>query len=193
MERKADRMPAESIRGRIRRFLETHHQLLGPRVIEIGSRVHDEAAWYIDNRDLALDRWIGLDMQAGAGVNYVHDIERELPPFYPQQGGVSGILCSEVLEHVRRPWLAIPNLFNALAPGGAILITIPFAFHIHAYPHDYFRYTPEGLRGLLEDAGFIKIHIEEVGSVVYTICNHEPKTFQKRAPQQVFAYAFRPA
>src|SRR5687768_14810165 len=173
MKQLAAMMPKESIRGRIRQFLERHAHLLGDNVLEVGSRIHDPSAWYIDNRDLCAPggKWTGIDMQPGEGVDFVADIEcLEKGMFRP--GEFSGVLCSEVLEHVRRPWLAIPEMFRVLRPGGAILVTIPFAFHIHAYPHDYFRYTPECIRLMLEDAGFERVRVETGGEAVYTICNH---------------------
>ncbi len=36
-----------------------------------------------------------------------------------------------------------------LRPDGALLIACPFYFHLHAHPHDYWRFTPEALEFLL--------------------------------------------
>ena len=89
------------MRGRIRKWIETHSDKLGARVLEVGSRQH-EGAWWIDNRDLAKDEWFGIDMQDGPGVDMVADMEDTQFSFRP----FDSVLCSEVLEHVRSPALA---------------------------------------------------------------------------------------
>lgn len=40
------------------------------------------------------------------------------------------------------------------------MLQVPWQWWIHEAPHDYFRYTPSGLRYLLERAGFTQIHVE---------------------------------
>jgi hypothetical protein len=41
-----------------------------------------------------------------------------------------------------------------LKDDGVFMLATPFLVRIHAYPNDYTRWTPDGLRGFLEDAGF---------------------------------------
>jgi SAM-dependent methyltransferase len=60
------------------------------------------------------------------------------------------VIC-EVLEHVHSPHIALKNLFNALKPGGNIILSTPFMLPIHEAPRDYFRYTRYGLEFLLKD------------------------------------------
>lgn len=179
-------MPADSVRGRIRAYIERHADKLGDDVLEVGSRIHNPDAWWIVNRDLAKGKWLGLDMQPGLGVDYVGDIHA-LPEDWT--GRFSGVLCSEVMEHLRRPWLALPELRRTLKPGGWIVVTTLTCFHIHGYPDDYFRYTESGLRGLLEDAGFVDIQVEYAGDTVLSLKNHNEQVFRKRVPIHVFAVA----
>jgi len=179
-------MPADSVRGAIRRWIERHADLLGADVLEVGSRIHNPAAWWLDNRDLARGQWTGVDMQPGLNVDQVVDIHA-LPGEW--KGRFSGVLCSEVLEHVRRPWLALPELARVLRPGGVIVVTTLTTFHIHGYPDDYYRYTEAGLCGLLEDAGFVGVETATAGEAVLHLKNHDEQVFHKRAPIQVFAVA----
>src|SRR5262249_36237415 len=44
-------------------------------------------------------------------------------------------------------------------------ITVPFDWHMHYEPHDYFRMTPYGLRALLLEAGFTIEALEPVGGL----------------------------
>lgn len=180
-------MPPDSIRGRIRRFLEKNAHLLGDNVLEVGSRIHDPDAWYLNNRDLAIGKWTGVDMQRGEGVDIVVDVENL--PYVKWENKFSGILCSEVLEHVKRPWLALEGLYRVLQPGGWIIITVPFGFHRHAYPHDYYRFTDEGLKALLDDAGFVDYSFEYAGNTILTLKNHNETVFRKNLETQLFAIA----
>ena len=94
------KLPSDCVRGRIRGFIEKHALLLGDDVMEIGSRQHVPGAWGVINSDLAMGKWTGIDMQPGLGVDVVADIH-DLPAEWTDK--FSGILCSEVMEHVAWP------------------------------------------------------------------------------------------
>ena len=64
------------------------------------------------------------------------------------------VACQQVLEHIRRPWRAASQFYRVLKPGGISVSSVPHSSRRHERPHDYFRYTPEGIVALLEDAGF---------------------------------------
>jgi hypothetical protein len=40
------------------------------------------------------------------------------------------------------------HLTRLLAPGGHLALSVPFAWVYHAYPDDYWRFTPQGVRKL---------------------------------------------
>lgn len=182
-----NRLPQNSVRGRIRGYIERHAHLLGDDVLEIGSRMTDQHAWWIVNRDLANGKWLGIDMQPGHGVDQVADIHY-LP--WEMKGRFSGILCSEVLEHVARPWVALPKLKEAMKPGGWIIITTLFSFPEHGFPDDYYRYSRSGLKLLLEDAGFKNVETEYAGSVELVLNDHGEATNSRRQlPMHVFGIA----
>ena len=166
-------------------MLEANYQLLGTNVLEVGSRLHNPDAWWLNNRDLAQGQWTGMDFQPGHNVDVVADIEtgEGLP------GNYTGIVCSEVLEHVRRPWLAMETMHRLLQPGGHILVTTLTTFHLHGYPDDYYRFTPAGLKVLLEGAGFEVIKAWNEGETELRLKNHDQTVFIKKAPLQVFAVA----
>ena len=72
-------------------------------------------------------------------------------------------LATEILEHLEEPAVALLEWYRVVRPGGHLLITTPFIWGIHDEPRDFFRYTPYGLRFLLESAGFEIIEIRHVG------------------------------
>jgi hypothetical protein len=181
------KLPDNCVRGRIRRFIEKQAHLLGDDVLEIGSRMTNENAWWIVNRDLAQCSWIGCDMQEGHGVDVVADIHN--PPA-EWHGKFTGILCSEVLEHVARPWVALPKIKEMMQPGGWLVVTTLTSFPIHGFPDDYYRYTTSGLRLLLEDAGFRNIHTENAGEIEIKLNDHGEAGFcTRQLPLHVFGVA----
>ena len=73
------------------------------------------------------------------------------------------VFCTETLEHLLWPRRALGEIGRVLKGGGRLALTVPFLQAIHQEPHDYFRYTPNGLRLLLEEAGFGEIQLEMAG------------------------------
>ena len=52
-------------------------------------------------------------------------------------GAFDAILCTEVLEHLADPVLAIREFARLLRPGGRLILTAPFASLTHFAPHHY--------------------------------------------------------
>lgn len=183
--------PESSVRGAIRTFIEKYAHHLGDDVLEIGSRVHVPGAWWLVNRDLARGQWTGTDMQPGEGVDVVADMH-EPPPEW--RGRFTGVLCSEVLEHVRRPTKFLEATRATMRPGSMIIVTTLFSFPEHGFPDDYRRWTRAGLEAELEDAGFTRIETFYAGITTVHLNDHgEPGTCKRDLPRHVFAIARSPA
>src|SRR5262245_45566614 len=134
------------LRGVVRAVAETF-ALPGP-VLEVGSyRVPGQEA-LADLRGLFPGRdYVGLDVRPGPGVDLVGDVEA-----LPQaDGSVGTVLALSTFEHVRHFWRGFEEVRRVLRPGGALLVACPCYFHLHAHPHDYWRFTPDALKLLLED------------------------------------------
>jgi len=183
-------LPSNSVRGPVRAWIEEHKHLFGAYVLEVGSRLPSSAPWAQSRGFAPASSWMGLDMQAGPGVDVVGDIH-ELPGSWAEK--FTSVLCSEVLEHVARPWVAVPELFRVLQSGGHIIITVPFCFPVHAYPSDYYRYTDEGVKVLLGDAGFVDIKTSTAGEVPFILNDHgEPGVTRRSTYRHVLAVARKP-
>ncbi len=74
------------------------------------------------------------------------------------------VFCEQVLEHVPDPDAAVRNLQRLARPGGHIVVSTPFLLRIHGAPHDYWRFTPLGLRTLLERQGLDVQMVESWGN-----------------------------
>jgi len=48
-----------------------------------------------------------------------------------------------------------------LRSGGLLLLTVPFQWHVHEAPYDFYRYTRYGLMHLLRKAGFVDVEVVE--------------------------------
>lgn len=73
------------------------------------------------------------------------------------------IILSDVLEHIRKPDLLLAEIFRILAPGGKLIMNVPFYYWLHEEPFDYYRYTKFALKAMGEDAGFNIIKLEAIG------------------------------
>tara|TARA_B100000886_G_scaffold335675_1_gene293132 strand:+ start:485 stop:1153 length:669 start_codon:yes stop_codon:yes gene_type:complete len=67
------------------------------------------------------------------------------------------VCCFEVLEHTKNPSKAIQNIYNILKKDDYFLVSVPFNFHIHDEPNDFFRFTYYGLKMLFNDFSEVKI------------------------------------
>jgi len=85
------------------------------RVIEIGGRNINGTI-----RDLFMgaERYVAIDLEAGAGVDVVADWLEFAPAFVPDC-----IVCCEVLEHAPRAEAIVNKALRALAPGGVFIVT----------------------------------------------------------------------
>lgn len=64
------------------------------------------------------------------------------------------ILSSQVLEHVSDPAVYLSECHRLLKPGGMLLLTTHGTFEDHGCPYDFQRWTADGLRRDLGQAGF---------------------------------------
>ena len=78
------------------------------------------------------------------------------------------VLCTDVLEHLEEPDMAIAESFRLLKPGGYAIYTVPFFWHLHEEPRDFYRYTRYGLEYLFKKNGYEIIEIQALSGFVVT-------------------------
>lgn len=70
------------------------------------------------------------------------------------------IISLSVIEHLCEPQIFLNESYRILKEDGTMILAVPFMWWIHEAPHDYFRYTPYGLKYIFEKAGFKDIHVQ---------------------------------
>lgn len=141
-------------------------------ILEIGAYQVDGQAALINLRSLFPNKsYTGVDMREGPGVDCVADVEN-----LPQETGSAGtVIAMSTFEHVPRFWRGFEEVYRVLRPDGVLFVSCPFHFHIHNHPSDYWRFTPEAFKVLLE------------GYPQKVVGWHGPKN----RPSSVWAVAFR--
>jgi len=97
---------------------------------------------YIGGAGSTVPGYVNVDLSAAPGVNVAADAAHL--PFPPDL--FTRVECDAVLEHVRSPEQVMREITRVLAPGGYAHVVVPFCHPFHAYPEDYRRFTPDGLR-----------------------------------------------
>lgn len=79
------------------------------------------------------------------------------------------VVCTQVLEHLPEPWVAVEEFHRVLVPGGHVILTAPLTWYLHELPHDYYRFTAYGLAHLLHRAGFRDVDVQPMNDSASTI------------------------
>jgi SAM-dependent methyltransferase len=121
-----------------------------------GTRILDAGAGNAPYREL----FAHCDYVTADWANSPHDqaatadILGSLEALPIDDGAFDAVLSTQVLEHVAEPLRVLAEIHRITRPGGRLYLTVPLVGELHEEPHDYFRYTPHGLRHLLSSAGF---------------------------------------
>jgi SAM-dependent methyltransferase len=126
-----------------RLFLEKLLPRVDGPVLEVGAKDYGSTVSF---RDLYRGEYLGVDLEAGKGVDQVVDLGAGLGGL-PESHFALAICCS-VLEHTPTPWVMAETLTRLLRPGGALYISVPWVWRYHAYPDDYFRFSPRAVQSL---------------------------------------------
>lgn len=126
--------------------------------------------------------YVGVDhaesLHGDTGVDLPGDAYR-IP--VPDESFDSAV-CTAVLEHLEEPEVALRECWRVLAPGGAAVYSIPFIWHLHEEPRDFYRFTPHGLRHLFGKAGFEIIELRPLSgfwTTFATLLSYKLDRFQR--------------
>lgn len=81
---------------------------------------------------------------------------------------LDAVISTQVLEHVEDPGLYLAECHRVLRPGGRLLLSTHGLMVLHPDPVDYWRWTCDGLRRVVEQAGLEVERFEGVMGVTAT-------------------------
>jgi SAM-dependent methyltransferase len=168
----------EDLSEKLRSFVASNPRVRRPHVeflrneareIPAGSSVLDVGAGTAPFRELFVHtRYVTCDWEQ-SGYDEEVDIRAPATDIPVEDGSFDVIVCTEVLEHVPEPSVVLAELHRVLRDGGLLLVTVPFVWFLHEEPHDYYRYTPHGLKFLLDGARFADYEISPTGDAFSTL------------------------
>jgi SAM-dependent methyltransferase len=129
-----------------------------------------------------VSEYVGIEHEATFEATNASQNEKK-PDFYYDgkrlpfdDGSFDTVLNVQVLEHTPHPGLLVQEMGRVLKPGGTLLLSAPFQFRLHEQPHDYFRYSPHGLRTLCEAAGLELVETLSQGSL-WSVLAHKLNSY----------------
>lgn len=128
---------------------------LSGRVLDVaGGAMPSHLPYLPKNIDL-----VRTDLRAASGVVAL-DMNASLP--FPD-GSFDAVLCFNALYIADDPVALACEVHRVLKPRGAWYVSSPFIANEMPEPHDYRRFTGEGLERLFREAGFASAEIHRIG------------------------------
>ncbi|MBC7601918.1 MAG: methyltransferase domain-containing protein [Ramlibacter sp.] len=123
-------------------LFETYCNIPSPAILEIGSSDVNGSL-----RDVApaQSRYVGIDFEAGAGVDIVTTAGA---PLSVEDASFDFALASSVFEHDPAFWNSFVEMVRKVRPGGIVYINVPSNGAIHRYPEDHWRFYPDSGKAL---------------------------------------------
>lgn len=103
------------------------------------------------------------DKREGEKLDWVADLTNM--PDVPTER-FDAVVCHQILEHVSEPGKAFSENGLVLKTGGCFVLSVP---------HDYFRYTPNGIAFMAEQYGFEVEELTTYGGI-FTFIHHQFST-----------------
>ena len=94
-------------------------------------------------------------------IDFVYDISKSNDTVPSKFADV--VICTQVLEHVSDPGKALSEIFRILKPQGVCYLSTHMSFEEHMLPHDYWRFTENGIKKLATQAGFEVLDFQKHG------------------------------
>ena len=143
------------------RVLQTCQSYLGGHLVDLGCGNVPFYIWYKNYvQQVTCIDWPGT-FHRQSHIDIFADLNQELPM---SNESVDCVLLTSVLEHIHNPQLLLREINRILTKDGYLILSVPFFYHLHEEPFDYYRYTSHGLIYLAEQSGFEIVTLKHYGS-----------------------------
>ena len=106
------------------------------------------------------------------------DVEANLAEPLPfDDAAFDTLIVSGVLEHTSEPEPLWKEMHRVLAPGGKILMNVPFYYCLHEQPYNFFCYTEYALRWFAKIVGLAVVELRAIGGAKQVIADILAKKF----------------
>lgn len=139
----------------LRESLDRNSHYLTGRCLDVGAQARQSRYCH----SIAVNEYVSLDINPKYNPDIVASVEQIPVP----DESFDSILCSQMLDDVSHPAKALSEFHRILKKGGHIIISVPMIFIFSDV--DLWRFTPKGLRLLLEEARFEVVQEECLGGL----------------------------
>lgn len=112
------------------------------------------------------ESYVCLDIEHVPGVTDVVASALDMPF---DDGQFDCVIATECFEHIADPFAFCRELTRVLRPGGELVLTVPFLFHQHGDPFDFWRPTRQCLLELL--SSYESVRIQSLGNRLHVIAD----------------------
>lgn len=106
-----------------------------------------------------VDEHVGVDHPSSLHGADAVDLTATAYDIPVPDGSFDTVLSTAVLEHLEEPLEGLEEARRVLRDGGLAIYTVPFIWHVHEAPRDFYRYSRYGLQHLFDRAGFDVVEI----------------------------------
>jgi len=145
------------------RVVNTYQSYLKGHLVDLGCGNVPYYEWYKEKVDqITCIDWKDTN-HSQKYIDIFCDLNESLPL---PDNCVDCVFTTSVLEHICEPKILFKEMARILAENRNLILTVPFFYHLHEEPYDFFRYTPHGLKYLGEQSGLSIIESNHYGSAL---------------------------
>lgn len=122
-------------------------------ILDLGGKRENKRGSFQPPEDQARAWWY-VNLDRSTKPNIYADVTQT--PLKEQS--VDCVICTEVLEHLKDPQACVDEIHRLLSTGGVALASTPFFYPVHADPHDFQRFTEDGLRHLFRNFHSVEVY-----------------------------------
>ena len=143
------------------RVINSYKSYLHGHLVDLGCGNVPYYEWYKDQ----VDKITCIDWEQSLNESKYVDMFADFNQGISlEDDSVDCIFSTSVLEHICEPLILLKEIRRILKQDGYLILSVPFLYHLHEEPFDYYRYTPHGLKYLAKKAGLEVVTLEHYGS-----------------------------
>ena len=147
------------------KFIKKHSSMYKGTLVDLGCGDAPFKSYFLQ----FANKYIGVDWSDSLHQTRA-DVISDLNKFINLENEIADtVVTFSVLEHLSEPQKFLDEANRILKSNGNLILQVPWQWHIHEAPFDYFRYSPFGLKHLLKKSGFEDINIEAQSGVFTTL------------------------